>query len=327
MFFPKDFIETVEGLLFAVVEFAPEEGSEQGRVLCFLRYVREPSGWKKYSSREANEFLKNSHPDYLFYSQQKDAHLHAVPVDCIVKHHQPKLTLKNILQKKQLDQVEQDLKDLYLLYQQHGLDMQQIGVTGSLLVGKQNAESDIDLVVYGRENFQHGRDISRKLIANNDLKSLGNADWELSYDRRACALNFKEYVWHEQRKFNKALINGRKFDLTLVASAVDEGGLCYKKLGKIKLLAQVDDDQFAFDYPAKLCIKHAQVSVCVSYTATYSGQAVKGEWVEIAGQLEQSGSGEKRIVVGSSREAPGEYIRVVRKPETYCRLRVRNEPQ
>jgi len=44
MFFAKDFIETAEGLIFAVVE----QGLEGGKALCFLRYVLTPSGWKKY---------------------------------------------------------------------------------------------------------------------------------------------------------------------------------------------------------------------------------------------------------------------------------------
>ncbi|MEY3107605.1 MAG: hypothetical protein RIT35_1783, partial [Pseudomonadota bacterium] len=46
-------------------------------------------------------------------------------------------------------------------------------------------------------------------------------------------------------------------------------------------------------------------------SATYTGQAVKGETVEVSGLVEQTKEGLKRIVVGSSREAPGEYIKVV----------------
>jgi len=38
MFFAKDFIETAEGLIFALV--AP--GLEEGKALCFLRYVHDP---------------------------------------------------------------------------------------------------------------------------------------------------------------------------------------------------------------------------------------------------------------------------------------------
>jgi hypothetical protein len=73
----------------------------------------------------------------------------------------------------------------------------------------------------------------------------------------------------------------------------------------------VIDDARGFDYPAEFKIDHQQISSIVSFTATYTGQAVSGERVEVSGMLEQSGQGVKRIVVGSSREAHGEYIKVI----------------
>jgi hypothetical protein len=73
----------------------------------------------------------------------------------------------------------------------------------------------------------------------------------------------------------------------------------------------VVDDARAFDYPAEFKIDHKEISSIVSFTATYTGQAVSGEVVEVSGVLEQSEQGVKRIVVGSSREAHGEYIKVI----------------
>jgi predicted nucleotidyltransferase len=49
----------------------------------------------------------------------------------------------------------------------------------------------------------------------------------------------------------------------------------------------------------------------VCFTATYNGQAFNAEQVAIAGQLEQDQFGVKRVVVGSNREALGEYIKVI----------------
>ena len=64
--------------------------------------------------------------------------------------------------------------------------------------------------------------------------------------------------------------------------------------------------------PAEFKIAHDEFDAIVSFTATYTGQAVKGEIVEVSGVVEQSQQGVKRIVVGSSREAHGEYIKVIR---------------
>ena len=118
-----------------------------------MRYVQDNSGWKKATTEQANAFLEQHHPDYLHYSPVLDAHLHAVAVDRIVKHHQPKQRLQQIMQAKQPDAIEHDLFQLCDLLQQNGLDLTQIGITGSLLVGVQNQSSDIDLVCYGRSVF------------------------------------------------------------------------------------------------------------------------------------------------------------------------------
>ncbi|MBL6986212.1 MAG: hypothetical protein ISR72_04040 [Methylobacter sp.] len=324
MFLAKDFIETAEGLIFAVVE----QGMEEGKVLCFLRYVLEPSGWKKVSTDAANQLLQQLYPDYLHYSRVLDAHLHAVPAERIVQHHQPKHRLQQIMQASRHDiardgvyaaslpgagaaAVERDLFRLCELFGQYGLDLAQTGVTGSILVGVQNPDSDIDLVCYNRDIFHQCRAITRELIGQGDLHDLNGYDWQQSYLRRSCDLSFDDYVWHERRKGNKAVINGRKFDLNFIDDSASVGSVIYQKCGTVTLQCRVSDDIHAFDYPAEFKIDHEGIGSIVSFTATYTGQAVSGEMVEVSGVLEQSEQGVKRIVVGSSREAHGEYIKVI----------------
>jgi len=306
--FAKDFIETAEGMIFAVVA----HGTEQGKVLCFLRYVKDNLDWKKVSTEPANAFLRQYHPGYLHYSPVLDAHLHAVAIDRVVIHHQPKQRLQHIMQANQPDAIERDLFQLCQLLQQHGLDLTQTGVTGSLLVGVQKQQSDIDLVCYGRSVFHHCRAITGELIAQGQLQELNDNDWQESYQRRSCELSFAEYVWHERRKTNKAVINGRKFDLNFIDDSLCSEAASYQKQDAITLQCKIIDDTHAFDYPAEFKIDHEQFDAIVSFTATYTGQAVKGETVEVSGVVEQTQQGVKRIVVGSSREAHGEYIKVIR---------------
>ena len=124
-------------------------------------------------------------------------------------------------------------------------------------------------------------------------------------------MSYPDYVWHERRKYNKALINGRKFDLSLINEFDASEVNTYQKCGAITLQARVVDDAQAYDYPAEFKIAHADISSVVCFTATYTGQAVVGEMIEVAGQVEESSEGIKRIVVGSTREALGEYIKVI----------------
>lgn len=307
MFIAKDFIETAEGLVFAVVE----QGLEDGKALCFLRYVLEPSGWKKVGTEQANHLLQQQYPDYLHYSPVLDAYLHAVDVGRIIRHHQPRQRLQQIMQDPLHDAVERDLFLLCELFGRHGLDLAQAGVTGSVLIGVQNPDSDIDLVCYGREIFHRSRAIARKLTEQGHLQVLNDRDWRQSFDRRSCALSFDDYVWHERRKGNKAVINGRKFDLNFIDCCASPETMTYQKCGAITVQCRVIDDTRAFDYPAEFKINHDEIDSVVSFTATYTGQAVSGEMIEVSGVLERSEQGVQRIVVGSSREAHGEYIKVI----------------
>ncbi len=306
----KDFIETAEGLVFAVVE----SGLEQGKVLCFLRYFLSNTQWQKIDTTQANALLAEKYPPYLYYSPFKQAHCHAIDIDRVLVHHCPRTRLKKILANKAKDKVELDLQTLCHLFKKQEFNLDDMGVTGSILISAHNESSDIDLVFYSRDDFLQARKITQKLIAQGDCFGLSENDWKQSYDRRSCDLSYAEYVWHERRKLNKAMINQRKFDLSCVSETKQSSNkppLQYKKLKSIVLKVQVINDSLAFDYPAVFLIKHPQINAIVSFTATYTGQAFAGEWVEVAGLLEQASDGTQRIVVGSSREASGEYIKVI----------------
>lgn len=304
----KDFIETAEGLVFAVVM----SGIEHNKILCFLRYIKEGARWLKVDTNQANKLLKQHYPKYIYYSAVLDAHLHAVDINCIIKHHQPRGRLQTLLQTESLDAIETDLVYLANLLKAKHVDLKQLGVTGSILIGAQQNSSDIDLVFYERSAFQQSRNILRQLIAEDKLQHLDEQAWQDSYDRRSCDLEYSVYVWHERRKYNKALVNGRKFDLNFITDSLALEDQIYQKCGALTLQATVIDDTYAFDYPAEFKLDHAQIACVVCFTATYTGQAIKGELIEISGQVEQSSTGLKRIVVGSTREAQGEYIKVIR---------------
>jgi predicted nucleotidyltransferase len=307
LFYAKDFVETAEGLCFAVVQ----NGIEQGRVLCFLRYVYKNNRWQKIATTPANQLLQEQYPHYLHYSKMLDAALHGVAVEKVVKHYQPKQRLQQLLNQTGLDRVTADLLALCQLFQQAGIDLNHVGVTGSLLIGVQNPNSDIDLVFYHRRTFQQVRQVTASLIKESKLQSLTLLDWQEVFARRDCDLEFCDYVWHEQRKFNKGMINQRKFDLSLVEESSQTASEVYSKLGAVTLKVQISDDYYSFDYPARFSINHPEIKTILCFTATYNGQAQSGEWVEVAGQLEVSAAGKKRIIVGSSREARGEYIKVL----------------
>jgi len=307
VFLAKDFVQTREGLVFAVVE----TGLEKGRVLCFLRYVKKDNQWVKVNTEQANRLLIEQFPQYRYFSPCKDAFLHAVSLDDVCHHYQPRRRLREIIDVAKPDSsVIKDLIGLVGVLEAQGLPVSQLGVTGSILLGCHNSASDMDIVIYDREIFQ----AARRVISSYHeagLSLLTSVAWRESFKRRACALTFAEFCWHERRKFNKGLFAGRKFDISYVSEQAEEHTVRYKKQGAIKLIATIVCSEQAFDHPAVFAIDDPEIKEICCYTPTYTGQAEKGERVMVSGFLEQDENGQKRIVVGSSREAEGEYLKVI----------------
>lgn len=306
----KDFIETAEGLIFAVLV----DGAEDDRYLCFLRYLRTQAGFRKLATDEANRLLTTDFPQYRFHSVQRDADLHGVAPDQIIRHYRALQRLGEIISSVPRDPIETKLLSVTKVLENYGLSLARLGITGSLLIGAQTAGSDIDLVIYERGDFERLREIVRQTIANQSLEALSDAQWRESYGRRGCSLSFDEYLWHEKRKYNKASFSGTKIDFSLVSEEPDSDHRSYRKIKPAQIIAQVTDSRFAFDHPARYLVSHPQVLEIASYTPTFAGQAFAGETVIARGILEESGCGFRRLVVGSSREASGETIKVARSP-------------
>jgi predicted nucleotidyltransferase len=309
-FLPRDFIETDAGLIFAVVDGT----LENDRVLSFLRYAPGPEGPRKMATESANALLRREFPHHLHHSPRLDAHLHAVALDDIARHHRPPARVERLRERGARDAIEERLLYLLALLEGRGVPLARLGVTGSLLIGRQNPDSDIDLVVYGRDEFFKARSGVRDLIEASVLDDLEEKDWHAAYARRGCALDFDEFIRHERRKGNKGLVGGVKFDLTLVDTSAHpetETTVRWRKVGKTTLQAEVVDANHAYHQPARYRISHPTIDEIVSFTHTYVGQALTGEFVEASGWVECGEDGRKRLVIGSSREAPGEFLRVL----------------
>ncbi len=307
MFQAKDFIATHDGLVFAVIA----AGLEEQKVCCFLRYANLGNGWQKQNTEQANQLLTQKFPHYHFHSQRMDADCHAVPVADVSQHWQPRHRLGTLLRSPTDDPVLQDCIAAVRLLIDHDVPQDALGVTGSLLPGFQQASSDIDLVIYDADIFQQTRRSIDSLIAQGQFQDLSMHDWLEAYARRGCELSFAEYCWHEKRKRNKFIFHGRKVDISLVTPSVETQDQTFRKLGPRCIQAQVLNAEQAFHYPAVYSLALSDIPQLVCFTATYNGQALAGEWIEAAGHLEVNHQGEQRLVVGSSREAPGEYIKVL----------------
>ena len=313
-FLPKDFIETASGLIFAVVQYHVAMVDNIPSVGCFLRYVRAGTGWKKVNTASANALLTAEFPEYLYYSEAIAAHYHAVPIVDIVQHHQPEAVLQARRMRRDNSPHATTLRQLIILLERYGANSLYFGLTGSMLIEQESATSDVDLAVYGRENFQQTRRAVQAALVTGDLQPLDAAAMRENYDRRAGALDYESFSWHDSRKYNKAVINGIKFDIGMVCfkDEVMADLTAYQKHEKRTFQTRIMDAVLGFDYPARYQIADRETPEVLVFTHSYVGQAEKGELVEISGVVERNAQGHSRLVIGSSREAAGEYIKVIK---------------
>ncbi len=293
----RDFIVDADGWIYAVSTYDNAE-----RAGCVLRYVPDPKGgrvnpqgirYRKMEFDEAYAFIAKHKPGYSGTVQR-------IPVADIRQVLKPELRMPAVAASHPR---VRELRSI--LNVPDGF----IGCTGSILCGLDNETSDIDLVVYGAEWFRAQRTL-KDAIRNGRIDDLSEEMWERVYEKRQPEIPFGDFVLHERRKWNRGQIGGTYFDLLYTRAYEDIGRIAITKggvLGKMTITAKVTDASFAFDNPAVYLVDHDEIKKVLSFTHTYSGQALTGETIEACGVAEQHGS-ERWLIVGTTRIAKGEYI-------------------
>jgi len=294
---PRDFIEDRDGWIYAVSTY-----DNTDRVGCILRYVPDPSGdrvnpegvcYRKVDFEESFRLIGEEKPSYL-------EEFLRIPQADIGRVYRPEERLAFCTAR---DSRVRELADLF------SLPAGSLGCTGSRLCGIESPSSDIDLVVYGRAFFP-AREILRRAIESGQVTGLSPGMWKEVYTKRDPEIPFELFLLHERRKWNRGEIRGTYFDLLYTRSRDDldaPPSRRGKRMGRVTLEARVIDAAHSFDSPASYLVDHDEVSRIISFTHTYTGQALPGETVEACGVLEEHGD-ELWLVVGTTRTARGEYI-------------------
>ena len=301
----RDFVITTHDWIFSVVSYDLGGGELQ----CMLRYIPDETGervseggrrYRKLDFHDAYEFLRKHRPEYV-----KDVHV--VPKADINEILRPEVRLPAIAER------DGNVRTIYGLLGRH-IPKERIGITGSFLCGLNGENSDLDFVVYGRANFDKARAVVKAASAEGLTTEIKEALWRQIYQKRKPELSYDDFVAHEMRKGHRGAIGDTYFDILYVRDPEELQRLDrrnYEKgerAGYRTITAEVKDAFFSFDSPAIYELEHPEINKILSFTHTYAGQALPGETVEARGVVEQT-KHETRLVVGTTREAKGEWIR------------------
>ncbi len=335
----KDYIETVEGLIFCVVGYL----HPPDRYTAYLKYIPETSGkWGRGQRRygralayyhvtqvEATyKLLEKQYSQYLYDCPIRGIRISAIPKSRVKRYYRPRERLRTILRRGPLDPLEAKLLSLIeLLSRASGLKASDFGVTGSLLLGIHNPKfSDIDLTVYGLEASRRVMEALRRGVDGLEAPSEG---WLKDWSRRRAGrlpLSLEKLMEIALRRWNQGFYEDTYFSIHPVRS--DEeiteqyGSRIYRRLGQVEGEATIIDASEGIYTPAIYRVEDTsirgeivvdEIKEIVSYEGIFSGIFQEDERIGFKGILERvEGEGEKyyRIVVGAA-SSDGGYIKLL----------------
>ncbi len=264
------FVETPERLVFDVKGIL----QPPDRTVAYLRYYPCVDGTrarnrvkyaKVYDLNERASWLAKNYPQYLWYCDQWQMEVQAIP-NALMTPHDPRKKLQEIQQTpdEALSIAAQNAQDLAQLLQSKVLDPLEIGVTGSILVGLDNAESDYDLVVYGRDNCKSlYSSMDGLLESDKGLIRYTNADMLARYKWRAdgSGVSLEKFSFHDLRKTHQGRFRNMDFFIRYVQypeeAGVNFAATRFIKVGNVRVTGTVEDANLALFTP---CIYRVIIS-------------------------------------------------------------------
>jgi len=322
---------TREGFILNVFGYEHPEN----RVFAFLKYI--PSRFKElfnirllertwrlgetelfraeklYTAENYQTFLqvfRKNFPEYVYFCPYRRKEVISAPLNRIVEVYVPRERLKTLIESKSRDALQElTLEFVNLVSGESQVPLEDFGVHGSIALGMHSAESDIDIVVYGSQNFHRVEASVEKLVDEGLLSYVFN-------NRLDAARRFK------------GRFKGKVFMYNAIRKpeevAIEYGEFQYTPIAAVKFRCKVRDDSEAMFRPAiykiegytpigNLTLSREMVpETVVSMIGCYRNVARKGQQIEVSGMLERventkTGKTTYQVVVGSA-ESEEEYI-------------------
>ncbi len=323
---------TQEGFIFYVFGYE----HPQHRVFAFLKYI--PSNlahhfsvrflkqkWslkntelsrpeKLYTPKNYQQFIKTLRtlfPQYLYCCPFRGKEILSVPLERIKRVYLPSKCLQTIFQKEEKDAIQKETVELVsLLSKNSRVPLRDFGVHGSVGLNMHSEYSDIDLVVYGAENFKKLEAAVNRLEDEAVITHVCTKKIDFARKHRG-RYNDRRFVYNAVRKYAEI--------------DAPHGKLKYTPVQNVAFSCEVTDDTENMFRPAIYRIKNyrpedsaselpdEQIPAKVlSMIGCYRNVARQGDCVKVSGKLERvenvkTGDVYYQVVVGTA-TCEKEYI-------------------
>jgi len=315
---------TEEGFIFNTFGYEHPEN----RVFAFLKYI--PSNFKElfqidflerewkmgrtrlfraeklYTARNYQRFLetfRKNFQKYVYFCPFREKEVISAPLNSVKKVYVPRECLKRVTKLKNKDRLQQLTVDLVdLLSSESSIPTEDFGIHGSVALNMHTQKSDIDIVVYGSQNFRRLEKTVQKLVDAGALSYVFNnrLDAARKYKGR---FKGKIFMYNAVRKPEEV---NSKYGLHK-----------FKPLKPVKFQCTVKDDSEAMFRPAIYKVENCKPldasrnsliekipETVVSMIGCYRNIAKKGDKVNVSGMLEkvenvETGETYFQVVVGT----------------------------
>jgi predicted nucleotidyltransferase len=325
-------VETVDGLIFTVKGLL----HPPDRLVAYLRYLPDLQGDREregiryrrvYRFEEQESILQAQYPVYLGHDAALGIRTQGVPRQLVRTVYDPCHYVATLRRRGPADPVEEHaLKLVELLRETAGVPLENLGISGSVLISMHRPDSDIDLIVYGEAE---GRAVHQALtcllddllgpVRRPNRKEMAMLHAEHHADTPLFADDFARL---QARKVNEGYFRGRQYFIRFVKWPAEAGESYgdrrFEPLGTAKIRARVMDDQDAIFTPCRYAVAEvtfldgptvADVREMVSFRGRFSDQVRAGKWAVARGSLEQvvsdGGLAYHRLVIGGR---VGDYL-------------------
>lgn len=255
--------------------------------------------------KEIQRVFNNKYQAYLFRDSYIGKTVFAVPLHKIQRIYSPETKLKELLQKTTPSPLEQEaIRLLDLLVEQSGVQMAEFGLHGSISTGMSTESSDIDIAIYGGQNYLK---VKKTVFQLFDAKKV----------------DYLNEIASDEYRMNKGLYKGRKFVFNAIRKESEihnsYSELKYESIRQVHFFCDIVqsnermfrpaiyqiEEYFPAEDVSRLAKTH-RPSQIVSMVGEFRDIAKPGEEVEVQGMLERVEKVKEkesyyRVVIGSGR--------------------------
>ncbi|MFQ5891661.1 MAG: hypothetical protein ACE5HW_02570, partial [Candidatus Methanofastidiosia archaeon] len=222
----RDFLQTKENLYFclagylhprnsytAYLKYSPTSHGKWRNKDHFLR--RELPFYHVSKVEKTLEFLKKNHPKYVRFCPVRDIEISMISKKDVREYFYPERRLCEIFS-KQTDVLEREVfKFCELILEESGVSLENLGVTGSILLKIHNSKfSDMDILCYGEKNYQR----VMKFLTESPIVERPMERRKAWIERRMknFFLSRREAIFLASKRLNYGFYEGRYFSLHAV---------------------------------------------------------------------------------------------------------------